>query len=149
MEAIVSIHPPAEARSEADQRTHDDEEDSWLMAANHSDRADRIEQKLDRLTIVLNELHRDMGEALARDARQEKDFDLLRQSQHAGRAEFRTEFGKDIDGLEQKVTSLQREHDKSTSGLQAKVQILLWVAAALATAVFGLLVNLVAQKFGS
>lgn len=150
MEVLSLIDPQAEVRPDGVQDTQqsasdvtNDEED-WLMATNASDRADRIEQKLDRIATSLNELHREFGAVLARDVQQEKDVDVLRQSMHAGRDGL----GKDLDTLEGRVSTLQREYDKATSALQAKVQILMYVASALATAVFGLLVNLAAKYYG-
>jgi hypothetical protein len=114
-------------------------EEDWLMAATNT--GDRIEAKLDRLVSSFNEMHRELGAILARDAEYEKRFSEFRESTHGSRDEL----DRDVDKVENQLDTLQREFDAKTGALGAQVKILLWVAGGLGTAVFGLLVHLVAN----
>lgn len=145
MEATpISLISEALSSDQADRETFDEED--WLMATSTGD---RIEQKIDRLTAALNELHRELGAILARDAEQEKAVARFMESTASGRQGLDSEIDKleakhdgEITKLETKLDALQREYDTSTGATGAKVAILMRVAAALGLSTFGLLVHL-------
>jgi chromosome segregation ATPase len=114
----------------------DQDEENWLMASQTT--GDRIEAKLDRLVGAINELHRELGAVLARDAEQEKNFNRQMESISSARSGLDGE----LHELEAKHEQLQREFDKTIGAHDTKIAIMMRIVYALGATIFGLLVHL-------
>lgn len=141
---VQVVRPEARTRKgeiEVDSEPGDLED--WLM----SDTGSRIEGKVDRLVGVVNDIHRELGAILARDAEQEKRWSASVQSTtgkyEATQADIKEIEGK-LDAAREARHALDRDVAARFGEIKARVSILMWVASALVLLVFGILSKLIA-----
>lgn len=148
MEAVPHVlYPPLEPEEDRGPEDFDDDlvvSEVWLMP----DAADRIEAKLDRMVSAINDMSRELGAILARDASQEKEINALRESTVTKHTATRA----DVRDLELKVErarddtqALHVTVSKDLGAIEARVAILMKVGVGLVLAVFAVALKLFAS----